>query len=77
MLVKVGTRFQSIKSGKKFHIVGAAKGSASGLACLASIEFGWSYTGEMHQIKDLHSITEEEMKTLMGNHPEWFALDLF
>ena len=68
-MIKVGDRFTRIDpTGKKnmYQIVGAAKGSPDGPCFLASIEYGWSYTGETVRVKDTHHITLDEFKEMSG-----------
>lgn len=67
---RVGDRFSLVDgvSGKVFHIVGACKASPSGLCCLASLEYGWSYTGKMVHVGNAHNITAEEFKEMAGSH---------
>jgi hypothetical protein len=70
----VGTRFKSLTDGKKWQIVGAAKGSPDGFCCLSSLKYGWSYTGKMHKVKDCHNIEVNELLEMMGGHMDKFLI---
>jgi hypothetical protein len=72
MIYYVGSRFKNKIDGKKYHIVGAINGSPDGLCCLASMKFGWSYTGEMYPVKNCHEITQDEIDKMMGGHTSLF-----
>ncbi len=77
--IAVGYRFEHYSkdpnlTGKIFVIVGASKASPDGQCFLASIDHGWSYTGEVVSVVDSHNITEEELTKMMGGHRDSFKL---
>ena len=74
MTYHVGSRFKNKDNGMKYHIVGAMNVSPDGLCCLASLKFGWSYTGEMYPVKNCHEITQVELDKMMGGHTSMFKL---
>jgi len=71
IMYKVGDYFKRTDGhffGLTFHIVGAVKASPSGPCFLASVKYGWSFTGEAVQVKDAHHITEEEFAQMTRGH---------
>lgn len=78
---KVGSLFKRTASQHNnlfnyYILVGShhKKGSKSGYVCLASLKFGWSYTGSHVWVDDLHNITEQELDFIMSNHTGCFEL---
>ncbi len=71
-VVRVGDRFKrSASPGLPegvYQIVGAVKGNPSGPCCMASLTYGWSYTGEMIRVGNCHNITANELLSMTSGH---------
>lgn len=72
--VKIGSVLISLFDGKPFIITGGVDGQSSGPAHLASLLYGWNYTGKQVMIKNYHNITIDELKELTGGHIDMFSL---
>lgn len=75
--IRVGDHFQLANkslSDTVYHLVGACKASPKGPCCLASLEYGWSYTGKMVVVENTHDISLAEFEEITEGH-EFVRLD--
>lgn len=77
-MYKVGSTFRRKPDpennipGGLYIIVGGLAGVSSGHAFLASMAYGWNYTGKMVKVKNFHDILESEFEEMTGGHIDWF-----